>query len=78
MTWARFVIRGTKKLDSGEVVKAYGYYQEMRSQHKYMGHDYDYLQGPYNKLSIVDGKESALVQSDTASDIQDKERLSIE
>lgn len=53
-----FCYPGTKKLDSGEVVKAYDYYQEMRSQRKYMDHAYNYLQG-YNKLSIVDCKGSA-------------------
>lgn len=34
--------------------------------------------GPYQKLSIVNGKESAFIQSATASDVQSKELLSIE
>jgi hypothetical protein len=76
---ATFCYPGTKKLDSGEVSKAYDYYVEMRSQRKYMGRDYDCLIGPYQKLSVVDGKESTLIQSSTTtSDAENKELTSIE
>jgi len=77
-----FCYPGTKKLDQIAVSAAY---KELEASPRawyekgvYVKSETLLPQGPYKKLSIVDGKESAFIQSATASDVQNKELLSIE